>query len=297
MPRLRSRLKPRSLARSLFCRLPLPGVKRPVFIVGCGRSGTTIFGTALSRHDAVTYLNERRDLWFSAFPETDIWSRKAVRRGGRLCLDEQHADPVRSRKLARLFRFETLRRRRPILVEKLPINNFRLPFIRAAFPDARFIHIYRNGLEVARSIERFKAEKPWFGADGYKWQRLAHFAGSHPDYASLAPHCLSDFQRGLLEWRMSTEAVVDFLATLPPEDFMEISYGELMSRPCETLEWVQDFIGLERDPAVAGFARQALSRRSEPVGGEDFPDELRTLGGPLLPKSMAGFGGLVAGLG
>ncbi|MBN1225030.1 MAG: sulfotransferase [Candidatus Aminicenantes bacterium] len=42
---------------------------------------------------------------------------------------------------------------KPVLIEKLPINNFRLNLILRIFPDARFIHIYRNGLEVARSMD------------------------------------------------------------------------------------------------------------------------------------------------
>ncbi|WP_417860784.1 hypothetical protein [Winogradskyella sediminis] len=34
----------------------------PVFLIGCGRSGTTILGTTLGKHQSITYLNERRDL-------------------------------------------------------------------------------------------------------------------------------------------------------------------------------------------------------------------------------------------
>ena len=34
----------------------------PVFIIGCGRSGTTILGETLSKHSKIKYLNERRDL-------------------------------------------------------------------------------------------------------------------------------------------------------------------------------------------------------------------------------------------
>ncbi|MDK2847172.1 MAG: hypothetical protein PWP34_525 [Desulfuromonadales bacterium] len=30
--------------------------------------------------------------------------------------------------------------------------------------DARFIHIYRNGLEVARSIEKASEKGGWFGS-------------------------------------------------------------------------------------------------------------------------------------
>ena len=148
--------------------IPFQGITRPIFIIGCGRSGTTIFGTALSKHKKITYLNEPRHLWFSAYPETDIWTPKAHSRNGRLVLTFADVEGRKSRKLSQLFRFETIKTGRPILIEKLPINNFRLSFIHKIFPDARFIHIYRNGIEVARSIEKRSVRGNWFGANSYK---------------------------------------------------------------------------------------------------------------------------------
>ena len=44
----------------------------PVFIIGCGRSGTTILGKTLSSHPEIKYLNERRDLWHKSYPEFNI---------------------------------------------------------------------------------------------------------------------------------------------------------------------------------------------------------------------------------
>lgn len=122
-------------------------IKSPVFIFGCGRSGTTILGDLLAQHSSVRYLHEPRALWISAYPETDIWSAHAVARRGKLVFNESDEKPRKTRALRKLFALELRRSRRPILVEKLPINNFRLPFIREMFPDCRFIHIWRNGLE------------------------------------------------------------------------------------------------------------------------------------------------------
>ena len=41
-----------------YSRLPLKGGQNPVFIIGCGRSGTTILGRTLAEHPRVKYLNE-----------------------------------------------------------------------------------------------------------------------------------------------------------------------------------------------------------------------------------------------
>ena len=63
-----------NLIRVIYSRLPLPGLDDPVLILGCGRSGTTILGQALAQHSEVTFLDEPRELWFRAYPATDIWT-------------------------------------------------------------------------------------------------------------------------------------------------------------------------------------------------------------------------------
>ena len=47
----------------------------PVFIIGCGRSGTTILGKTLSNHPKIKYLNERRDLYINLIQNL-IFGRK-----------------------------------------------------------------------------------------------------------------------------------------------------------------------------------------------------------------------------
>ena len=124
----------RLAAARIISRLPIEGERRPVFLVGCGRSGTTIIGTALSKHPRIAFLNERRHLWYAAYPESDIWTHRAAARGGRLVLTAEDADQQRSERLSRLFQFKALIARRPVVVEKLPVNAFRLEFLRGSSP-------------------------------------------------------------------------------------------------------------------------------------------------------------------
>lgn len=275
-----------SALAKFYAALPAPGITEPVFIIGCGRSGTTILGTALSRHHDVTYLDEPRDLWVSAYPETDIWSAAAPARGGKLCMTGEDADPAKSRKLARLFRFETLRLRRPVLVEKLPINNFRLHFLHDVFPEARFIHIYRNGLEVARSIQRLVDDGQWFGANSYKWDRLIDYAGCEDETRGLPALCTSAFDKGLLEWRLSTESAVGFLRGLPSQAFIEVNYERFVHDPAATIARILAFIGIDDDPAVDAFVAGTVARRSSKLGQEEVTAKMRIIGGRLLAYSM-----------
>jgi hypothetical protein len=231
-------------------------------------------------------------LWFAAYPETDIWTAKASSRHGKLHLTAADADDKKSDKLSRLFRLETIMRRKPVLIEKLPINNFRLDFIREMFPDARFIHLYRSGLEVARSIGGMSGQGGWFGEESYKWDRLVEYALDRDDTKGLPALCTTHFDRGLLEWRLSTEAAVDFLRDLPDEAFYELNYDQLIDHPAQTVSGVLDFIGVDGDPNVTEFASTTIARRSTRLGQERLSEKERTLGGPLLAMSMDGGDGL-----
>ena len=282
----------RDIPGTVYSTLPFQGITRPVFIIGCGRSGTTIFGTALSKHRHVTYLDEPRYLWFSSYPETDIWTSYASSRNGKLVLTAADVDHRKTKKLSRLFRFQTIKSGRPVLIEKLPINNFRLNFIHQMFPDARFIHIYRNGLEVARSIAKLNERTDWFGTDSYKWSKLIEYALNSDEFNHLPNLATSDFDKGLLEWRLSTEAAVKFLRNLPDDAFFEFNYEELIEHPIETISQVLKFVGLDDDDEVNNFVSKNLVRQSDQMGQCKISEKERTLGGKLLTLSMDGGKGL-----
>jgi Sulfotransferase family len=261
-------------------------IKSPVFILGCGRSGTTILGKLLAQHPSVTYLHEHRPLWISAYPETDIWTERAVSRHGKLAFTESDVNPRKTRALRKLFALELQRSRRPILVEKLPINNFRLPFIRGMFPGCRFIHIWRNGLEVARSIEAMSIQGRWFRPDQYRWNMLAEHAQSMPETAHAPALCQSYYEKGLLEWRVSTEAVTSFLGRLPKDNWLEVPYSAFVADRLGTSERLTEFLRLTPEQTLRDFTQQNVRRGSESRDGAELTQLERLIGGPLLEQSV-----------
>lgn len=273
---------------NLYSKLSSAAIERPIFIIGCGRSGTTIFGTVLSHHRSVTYLNEPRYIWFSSYPETDVWTRKTLQRNGRVYLNASDVDDRKSEKLRRLFHLETVLSGHSVLIEKLPMNNFRLDFIKAIFPEARFIHIYRNGLEVAKSIETLSNKGRWYAWAPYKWNRIVEYADTSDFYKSLLPLCSDYFYKGLYEWRLSTEAAVEFLSRQDRSCYHELNYSDLMDRPEEVVGEVLDFIGLERDERVNEFIRDNIARKTKKLGNSDISETARKIGGELLELSMDG---------
>ena len=272
-------------ACGLMCRLGRkPVLRRPIFIVGCGRSGTTILGDTLAVNTSVTYLNEYRQLWANAYPTTDVWSERASERGGRLDLTESACTPEQSRRLTVNFYCETFATGRPRLVEKLPINSFRLPFIDAIFPNALFVHLLRNGLEIARSIERMPEESHWYGYDDYKWRLLEEYAGRSERYRDLPALCDTVRRRGLLEWRMSVETAIEFFDALPAERHISLTYEELLDRPAEVVRRIEEFAGLAPNKAVHSYATANLQRRSPKIDVTHLSDVEERLAGDLMRR-------------
>jgi hypothetical protein len=263
----------------------LPGTGaliRPVFIIGCGRSGTTVLGQVLGRHAQLAYLNEPRDIWLYE-PRTDIWSAKAPARGGRLRLASGDVRPAAATRIRRAFAAEVRLQRAERLVEKLPINAFRVGWLAGMFPDALFVHLIRNGLEVAASIARQAERAQWFGLEDYKWRLLAERARERGE-AGLVGLCTDGFRRGLLEWRLSVATALDDLAKLPAERQLEIRYEQLVEQPAQVCEGLEAFVGIRHEPAMAAFARAELSRRSPPPDPVSLPPDAQRIAGDLLAR-------------
>jgi LPS sulfotransferase NodH len=253
---------------------------RPAFIVGCGRSGTTALGELLGRHPAVSYLHEPRDIW-QFDPCTDVWSTRAGERGGRLVLGAADAHQAIGSRIARAFAAEMRLQGATRLVEKLPINSFRIGYVAALFADAQFIHVVRHGLEVARSIAKLAPQGAWFGHDDYKWRLLADLAQERGE-GGLVDVCTTDELRGLLEWRLSILEARGSLQRLPGERWIEIRYENLVAEPLAVCEHLETFLGLPRDEAMRRFASVRLGRRSAAADLGPISPQAREIAGNLL---------------
>jgi hypothetical protein len=73
-----------------------PPPRPPLFVVGCGRSGTTILGNLIGIHPGVTYLNEPYHLWAAIDPALDL-TNLHVRHRARLFWTDPATDEERRR--------------------------------------------------------------------------------------------------------------------------------------------------------------------------------------------------------
>ncbi len=262
-----------------------PAERSLAFITGCGRSGTTILGRILEHHGQVRYFNDRFDLWSRPFPFTDIWGYHppSATAMPRVALDEDDAKVAEAALEWFVGLLERERGDRPVLVEKLAINNFRLAFITALRPEARLINIVRHGVEVAHSIAAKIDAGQWYGEGDRKWNLLVEYAWAH-GYGDLLRWCTSPYHKGLLEWRMSVDAADRFFERGPSAPALHLRYEELLADPAAVCGKLQAFLGLAVSEGMLKFAVKEVGRRSPAAGDRPWPKGTRELAGEALKR-------------
>lgn len=276
-----------ALAR-VALRLPeLREVRRPVFIVGVGRSGTTVLGVVLSMHREVGYLNEPKALWHAIHPREDVLGSYSMGPAA-YRLDERDATPAAraaARKLYGAYLALTGSRR---VVDKYPELVFRAPFVRALFPDARFLVLVRNGWDTCRSIAEQSQQHDWWGVGDRKWRLFVdQVAARDPIFEGAmaeVPALRSPVDRAAVEW-IGTMREARRLAETLPAASRTVRYEDLTARPRDTLDEIIDFCDLPHDEKCLRYGESVLSSsRSKP------PVDMHPSVRPLFEETMAALG-------
>ncbi|MFC1812826.1 sulfotransferase [Thermodesulfobacteriota bacterium] len=119
-----------------------------VFITGSPRSGTTILGNILNCHKQIAEWYEPYYLWGSYFPdkENDIWSDRR--------LNDQIIQKIR-----REYRLFSKKANKPIVLDKSHRYAFNVKIVQDIIPEAKWIHILRDGRDVTLSIQKEWAKR------------------------------------------------------------------------------------------------------------------------------------------
>lgn len=246
-----------------------PRVDRPVFITGLGRSGTTILGVLLSLHSEVGFLNEPKAMWHVIDQRQDVNGNY----GGRNVKYRLGSADVTNEIISRAHKvfgryLLTVGARR--LMDKYPELIFRVEYVRKIFPDARFIFIYRNGIDACQSIvkwsERLGVERDghledWWGRDDSKWRTMwGELIQPDPAYAAVAAlgaERIDHANRAALEWVITMrEGLVQ--AAKHPDCVTKIRYEDLLTHPRPELGRLLDECGLVREDSVFEYAEKSL---------------------------------------
>jgi len=245
-------------------------VKAPIYILGAGRSGTTILGKLFHMHPQCGFLNEPKAMWHSIYPYEDLigsYSRqKATYR-----LGETDVTPEIREVIERLYGFYLLIVGAQRVVDKYPEMIFRVPFLRAIFPDAKFVFLIRNGLDTLRSISTWSnmhsdyagSEKhDWWGVERRKWRLLLEQVVAQDPILSQHLGEISNFSRpenmAAIEWIVTAREGLHLMKNIPSEIHL-IRYENLVKNPTETILDLLEFCQLKPDEIMLEYAHRVLS--------------------------------------
>jgi hypothetical protein len=249
-------------------------VDRPVFVIGMGRSGTTVLGLVLGTHRDVGFLNEPKALWNVIRGDEDIIGTYAPTPGRlRLCsIDADAGARQRAQSLYSWYLGVTRSRR---VVDKYPELIFRTEFVRGLFPDAQLVAITRRPWPTIASVGRWTGtpsdvDADWWGVNDRKWQILwkegVEGETANSDLAELDLGAQTDSHvRAAVEWIVTMRAAL----TLDAEEhhLKIISYEKLTEAPAATVGTLLEWLGLERRNATIEYAANVLrpGQCSEPM--------------------------------
>lgn len=204
------------------------------FIVGCARSGTSILGEMIASHPQIHYLFEAHDAWKLAGSNDDDSDRLT-------------ADDVPQEMQQRIKRwFAQHRRDDTLLVEKNPRSVLRIPLIRSIFPEARLIHIVRDGRDVACSMI------PGCGCDHWSHLRPPGWRQIMQQHAG-AIRCAH-------AWLRVMQIAMGDLADAP---HLQIRYEDLVADPQAAAQAVFDYLGMPVDAEVHAFCDQISNQTAD----------------------------------
>jgi Sulfotransferase family len=227
------------------------------FFVGCGRSGTTLFRAIFDSHPNlaipgeshfIVHLapNRRRYETGAGFdvealladllphPRFRLWglAEDRVRTALRERPPSNLADAVRT-----VFAEYAAAQGKGRYGDKTPGYVSHLPLVAALFPEARFVHILRDGRDVALSYLDVS-----FGPD--------------------------TLERAALHWKRFVERGRQAGSRLGPDRYVEVRYEDLLGDPEQIVRSLCGFIDIEFQPGMFRYPERA----AEVASGSAFPE-------------------------
>jgi hypothetical protein len=273
----------------------------PVFVIGAARSGTSILTWLIRRYLKISFGSESQFIirFYRRLPEygdlrndaqleqliDDIakercFERWAVRFGfmlDRRRVFEQLANGPRGYPQVLNAIFEALAHHHEMhrWGDKTPEYNHDLPVLLSLFPNAQFVHIVRDGRDVALSSFRM----PFGAGNAY---------------------------RAAVDWRLAELRIAHFAASLSADQVSTIRYERMLSNPTQVFANLIDFLGIEKTPEVlsaisADIARQlrqdncgrwraGLSTAEQRIYESVAGDQLRAAGYPTFHDNTSRLG-------
>ena len=244
-------------------------VERPVFVVGSGRSGTTVFYNLMAGHRELgwfsSYVERFPNLpWLAglnALYQIPPLVKRYAKRGWFPSPVEAHnlwdlfhpvedsrgCPPFTERDVAladqeglRRFVTDVLRFSRSArFINKNTRNTRRIRYLHALFPDALFVHVIRDGRAVTNSF-----------LNVYWWPSLSLWWANGKTPVQMQQQGVEPVLVAARTWKLEVERVLQDKKYIPEEQYVEVRYEGLMRDPVKEIKRVLRFCDLPWTPHI-----------------------------------------------
>ena len=276
---------------------------QPVIIIGAPRSGTNMLRDVLCRFKGVATwpCDEINYIWRHGnvrYPSDEFPAHLAT-------------PPVQAY-IRKQFDWLSKRYQADIVVEKTCANSLRVPFVDRVLPGAKYVYIYRDGLDTTGSaklrwtakldipyiLEKIRfvplVDLPYYGAR-YLWSRIYRLFSREQRLAFWGPtldgmpEILERYSLNevcALQWQRCVENAEKAFAVIPPEQVIRISYEDFVRRPEEELTRLLDFVDVKPRPgqiasAVSKVSSKSIGKGRVLLGDEEVARLENLIGGTL----------------
>ena len=282
-------------------------VTRYLFVLGTGRCGSTLVEEVLARHPDAGFVSNLEDRfrlgglgrrWNNAAYR--MLPARATRKGGvRFAPSEAYraldreVSPILSRpwrdltaadgtpwltaRLGQFFETRARSQRKPVFLHKFT-GWPRAGLLACVFPDARFVHVVRDGRAVANSWLQMGWWEGFNGPDHWQWGPLPpayekEWRDSSHSFPMLA---------GIL-WKLLMDAFETASAAIPSDHWLEVRYEDVVANPTAAFAAIREFAGLKPD---SRFDAAVASTRFDSGRRDAFRHDLGPAGVGVLTSSL-----------
>ena len=236
---------------------------QPLIIIAAARSGTRLLRDTLASHPAISKV---------PYDVNYIW-RIGNEHLDHDELEPEHIDPVAQERIRK--KILSYNRGTPILVEKTVSNCLRVPFVDAIFPEALYINLVRDGMDVIESAYRKWTSPPDWGyilrktlsyplkdAPGYAFSYARSTLGKLITSQDHRTYTWGPRYRGIdqdiatrdclevcaIQWQVSTSLSKKAFSVIPADRLYSLRYEDLVTNPLGCLEDIASFLNIHPDP-------------------------------------------------
>jgi hypothetical protein len=232
---------------------------RPILVIGCNRSGTTLIFRNLSEHPKTWGLyEESQHIFYRHYPIdpemgdrlVDPPSSEIAASITRAFYREAHNKEVfKDLRGLRLIPRKLLQRptnrfykRPPLrLVEKTPANSLRIPFLFRLFPDARIVFVVRRAEDTISSL--MEGWKNWSNTGSGSWVYGQWHYLVPPGWQQWKGRALAEICA--FQWVESNRVALEDLEAHCPGRYLFVRYEEAVAGPAAMFEKIRTYCELD----------------------------------------------------